>query len=106
MMLRVIEAIVSNIVSWRPKLDITLVSGIETAALGWSLLSEKIASGMRLKGVWLPQLNWVVTSSLLPTCKRKGWCCHDTGLFSFFHQSFPHPTVFDRLSYRSLSTLT
>jgi hypothetical protein len=79
----VIRFIEKFIVSLWPKLDIRSISRIETATLGWSLLSEKTASVLRLDGVWLPQLSWVVTNSFLPTCKRKGWCCHDTGLFSF-----------------------
>jgi hypothetical protein len=97
MMLQVVDAIVSNFVFLLPKLDIRSVSKFEIAALGWSRFKRKVASGMRLNGVWLTQLNWVVTNSFLPTCEQKGWCCHDTGLFSFSYQSFRYSAVSARL---------
>jgi hypothetical protein len=72
---------------------------------GVGLSLEKNASVLRLIGVWLPQLNWVVTKNFLPTCEQKGWCCHDPSLFSFFYQSFRCPAAFHTALTRSLSLI-
>ena len=52
------------------------------------------------------QLEWVVVNSFLPTCKRKGWYCHGTSLFSFSHQPFRYPAGFRSSLTRSLPPIT
>ena len=64
--------------------------------------NPEILSVLRSNGVWLPQLGRVVANKILPTSKRKGWCCHDTSLSSFIPGLFVNPALFQRSEFLSL----
>ncbi len=59
-------------------------------------------SDLRLNGVWLPQLRRVVANKILPTSKRKGWCCHGPSLLSFIPSLFVDLSLFPRRETGSL----
>jgi hypothetical protein len=89
----------SHLQSPRP---MTLHRAVSTRKQFPGLAVSLSAHNLEVDSSKLAPVGRVVTNRILPTSKRKGWCCHDPSLLSFIPSIFAIGRLFRRSSVDSL----